>query len=105
MRRSAACARTHAHSRTSSHGCDFGRTAHAVIRAAPSWVGRKPDHGEAAFGGQLHRQWVRISTCVADLLDAGVHDHLYANQAGLVGTVDYRARDLDAVVGGLDDGV
>src|SRR5215203_5772293 len=40
-----------------------------------------------------------------DLLDAGVHDHFYAHQAGLMRAVDRGARDLYSMVGGLDDGV
>src|SRR5215217_5591574 len=75
------------------------------MRDASSWVGCEPDHGEAAFGGELHREGVGVAARVVDLLDARVHDHLYTHQARLVGAVDGSARDLHAVVGGLDDGV
>src|SRR5215211_4473316 len=78
-------------------GCGGSRTARAALR--------EPDHGEAAFGGEFHCQGIRIATGVVDFLDTGVHDHLHAHQAWLVGAVDGGACYGDAMVGGLDDGV
>ena len=63
-----------------------------------------PDHLQAP-GGELHGEGVGVAAGVADLLDAGVHDHLHAHQARLVGAVDRRALDRDAMVSGLDNGV
>src|SRR5215217_609866 len=78
-------------------GCGGSRTARTALR--------EPDHGEAAFGGEFHCQGIRIAAGVVDFLDTGVHDHLHAHQAWLMGAVDGSACDGDPVVGGLDDGV
>src|SRR5215203_6377414 len=67
--------------------------------------GLEPDHGESAFCGEFHGQVIRIATCVVHLVNTGVHDHLHAHQARLMGAVDGGACHGDAVVGGLDDGV
>src|SRR5215208_3012700 len=60
---------------------------------------------QAPFGSELHGKRIRIATDVADLFDAGVHDHLYAEQAWLMGAVEDRVAHRDAVVGSLDDGI
>src|SRR5688572_10968541 len=63
------------------------------------------DHGEFAFGCEIHGEGVGVASGVVDFLDTGVHDHLHAYQARLMGAVDGGAGDGDPVVGGLDDGV
>src|SRR5919112_2410644 len=68
-------------------------------------AGGEADHGEATFGGEFYRQGVWVTARVVDLFDTGVHDHLHAHQARLVGAVDGGIGHGYTVVGGLDDGV
>src|SRR5918995_6289725 len=95
--------------------CFFGRLANRPYilvgdalscRGAVAGTGSgEPDHGETTFGCELYGEGVGVAAGEVDLLDTGIHDHLHAHQARLVGAVDGGACDRDAVVGGLDDGV
>src|ERR671913_1535970 len=65
----------------------------------------EPDHGETALGREFHGEGVGVAAGVVNFLYTGVHDHLHAHKARLVGAVDRGAGHGDAVVGGLDDSV
>ena len=51
----------------------------------------------------LHRQDIRIAILIDHLLNSCINDHLRANNARMVRTIQGSSPDLDAMVGSLDN--
>jgi len=63
------------------------------------------NHRDAGFTDHFTSQFIGITLGIDDGGDAGIDQHLGADDTGHIGAVQCRTIDVDAVPGGLDDGI
>jgi len=76
-----------------------------ISRWGASLIVNKVYHFYGGFSCHFPRQFIGITFSIYNPVDAGIDDHLGADYTGHCGAIEGGAIDIDAVTGGLDNGI